>query len=162
MIFFFLTPQTAQVGEPVVLPPIRAQYGWGYVGPEGEGKGSLSVLLEPASGRVVLEIHGLGERLVLLTGDRAGGYRVQIPRQHLDDHAATLAGLPLPFLPQVGSCEGLYRLLAEGGGPGVKVGRKDAQGPVKLSYTGKDDKGHEVMVWLNRTRWEPVPAIAAP
>lgn len=155
MIFMLLTPPSIPAPAPTPMPPLRAQYGWGYAGPDGEGKGSLSVLLDPASGKVVLEVHGLGERLVLLTGER-GGYRVQIPRQNLDQQAASLGALPLPFLPQVGSCENLYRLLTEGVGPGVKVTKGDAKGPVKLRYAGKDDKGHEVMVWLNRTRWEPV------
>lgn len=155
MIFLLLTPPSLPAPAPAPAQPLRAQYGWGYAGPDGEGKGSLSVLLEPASGRIVLEIHGLGERLVLLTGDR-GGYRVQIPRQNLDQQAPSLGALPLPFLPQVGSCENLHRLLTEGVGPGIKVTKRDAKGPVKLRFAGKDDKGHEVMVWLNRTRWEPV------
>lgn len=162
MIFLIQPPQAVQAAEPAPPQPLRAQYGWGYAGPEGEGKGSLSILLEPATGRVVLEIHGLGERLVFLTGDRAGGYRVQIPRQNLDQQAGSLGALPLPFLPQMGSCEGLYRLLTEGAGPGVKVTRKDAKGPVKLRYAGRDDKDREVMVWLERTRWEPLPAPARP
>ncbi len=153
MICMLLTPPSLPAPEPAPPQPLRAQYGWGYAGPDGEGKGSLSVLLEPASGRVVLEIHGLGERLVLLTGDRSG-YRVQIPRQNLDQQAASLGTLPLPFLPQVGSCENLYRLLTEGTGPGIKVTKRDAKGPVKLRFAGKDDKGREVMVWLDRTRWE--------
>ncbi len=154
MIFMFPTPPSLPTPAAAPAQPLRAQYGWGYAGPDGEGKGSLSVLLEPASGKIVLEVHGLGERLVLLTGDR-GGYRVQIPRQNLDQQAASLGALPLPFLPQVGSCESLYRLLTEGTGPGIKVTKRDAKGPVKLRFAGKDDKGHEVMVWLNRTRWEP-------
>ena len=156
MICLPVPPPITQAAEPTPLQPLRAQYGWGYAGPEGEGKGSLSLLLEPATGRVVLEIHGLGERLVLLTGARVGGYRVQIPRRQVDETALNLAALPLPFLPQLGSCEGLYRLVTEGVGTGVKVTRKDASGPVKLRYAGKDEKGREVMVWLERTRWEPV------
>jgi len=150
-----LTPPSLSAPEPTPSQPLRAQYGWGYAGPDGEGKGSLSVLLEPASGKVVLEIHGIGERLVLLTGDR-GGYRVQIPRQNLDQQAASLGALPLPFLPQMGTCESLYRRLTQGTGPGVKVTKQDSQGPVKMRFAGKDDKGREVMVWLHRTRWEPV------
>jgi len=50
----------------------------------------------------------------------------------------------------------LYRLLTEGTGPGIKVTKRDAKGPLKLRFAGKDEKDHEVMVWLNRTRWEPV------
>lgn len=155
MIFLFIPAQLAQTPQPAPQP-LRAQYGWGYAGADGEGKGTLSLLLDPATGRVVLEIHGLGERLVFLTGDRASGYRVQIPRQNVDARSASLGALPLPFLPQLGSCEGLHRLLTEGGGAGVKVTRKDAKGPVKLRYAGKDDRGREVMVWLERTRWELV------
>lgn len=136
--------------------PFRAQYGWGYAGADGEGKGTLSLLLEPATGRVVLELHGLGERLVLLTGQRAGGYRVQIPRRQIDATAATLGELPLPFLPQVGSAEALHRLLTTGAGAGLRVTRKDAKGPVKLRYDGKDAQGEEFTVWLRRTRMEPL------
>jgi len=134
---------------------LRAQYKWGYAGGDGQGKGTLSVLVEPATGQTILELHGLGERLMLLKGDRETGYQVQIPRRKLDEKAATLAEVPLPFFPQIGSPEALYQLLTEGSGPGVKVTRKDALGPVKLSYTGKDDKGKEVMVWLERTLWQP-------
>jgi hypothetical protein len=135
-------------------PLLRAQYQWGYAGADGQGKGTLSVLLQPATGRTVLELQGLGERLMLLEGDRATGYRVQIPRQKLDERAATLGAVPLPFLPQVGSPDTLYQMLTTGAGAGVKVTRKDAQGPVKLRYQGTDAKGREVMVWLERTRWE--------
>ena len=156
MIGLIAPPALVQAAEPAVLQPIRAQYGWGYAGADGEGKGTLSLLLEPATGKVVLEVHGLGERLVFLSGDRASGYHVQIPRQGVDERAAGLSALPLPFLPRLGSCEGLHRLVTEGLGAGVKVTRKDARGPVKLRYSGKDDQGHEVMVWLERTRWEPL------
>jgi hypothetical protein len=162
VIFLLVPPQPSQVAEPAPLVPIRAQYGWGYAGADGEGKGTLSLLLEPATGKIVLEIHGLGERLVFLTGDRGTGYRVQIPRQNVDERAASLGALPLPFLPQLGTSEGLYRLVTEGLGSGVKVTRKDAKGPVKLRYSGKDDKGREVMVWLERTRWEPVTPAPIP
>lgn len=142
---------------PAPRPLLRAQDQWGYAGVDGQGKGDLSVLLEPATGRAVLELQGLGERLMLLQGDRAAGYRVQIPRQKIDTSAATLAEVPLPFLPQMGSVDALYQLLADGVGPGVKVTRRDNLGPVKLSYKGADDKGKEVLVWLTRTRWEPQP-----
>lgn len=138
-------------------PAIRAQYAWGYAGTEGEGRGTLSLLLDPGTGRLVLELHGLGERLMVLTGDRAGGYHLQVPRQGVDTRAGNLAGLPLPFLPLVGDADGLYRLLAEGTGPGVKARRFDAFGPRNLRYQGRDDHGGEVMVWLTRTRWEPLP-----
>jgi hypothetical protein len=133
---------------------LRAQYAWGYAGADGQGKGTLNVLLESASGRTVLELQGLGERLMLLEGDHAAGYRVQIPRRQVDERAATLAAIPLPFFPQLTGPDALYRLLTEGSGPGVKVTKRDGQGPVKMRYQGNDDKGKEVMVWLERKRWE--------
>ena len=154
MILLLLLPQITQLAEAQPLPPLRAQYDWGYVGADGEGKGTLSVLLEPATGHLVLEIHGLGERLVFLSGDRATGYRVQIPRREIDASAPALERLPLPFLPQVGNVEALYRLLAQGEGKGVKVTKKDALGPIKLRYSGEDEQKREVMVWLSRTRFE--------
>lgn len=134
--------------------PIRALYGWGYAGPEGEGVGTLSLLMEPATGRLVAELHGLGERLLLLEGDRASGYRLQVPRQKVDQRSATLAGLPLPFLPQVASVEALLALLQTGQAPGVAILKKDATGPLKLHWQGKDSKGKEEQVWLDRRRWE--------
>jgi hypothetical protein len=146
-------PQAA----PAPRPLLRAQYQWGYVGADGQGKGTLSVLIDPATGRTVLELQGLGERLMLVDGDSSAGYRVQIPRQKLDEKAPTLSALPLPFFPQLGGPDGLYGMLADGTGTGVKVTRKDAKGPVKLRYQGNDDKGREVMVWLERTRWELEP-----
>lgn len=136
------------------LTTLRAQYQWGYAGADGQGKGVLNVLVETASGRTVVELHGLGERLMFLEGDAAAGYRVQIPRRQLDERAATLGAVPLPFFPQIASPDALYRLLAEGAGPGVKVTKRDSQGPVKLRYQGNDDRGKEVMVWLERKRWE--------
>lgn len=141
-----------QAPAPAVL---RVQYDWGYVGADGEGKGQLSALVDTASGRVVLELHGLGERLVLLEGDRAAGYRLQIPRRKLDRQVKVLGELPVPFLPELGSAEGLGRLFAAGEGPGVKVTARDGSGPLKLRYKGKDEQGNDVMVWLTRTRWEP-------
>ena len=134
--------------------PIRAQYGWGYAGPDGEGVGTRSLLMEPASGRLVLELHAPGERLVLLEGDRASGYRLQVPRQKLDQRAASLSQLPLPFLPQVSSGEALLRLLRTGEGAGVSVTKKDATGPLKLRWQGKDSRGKDEQVWLDRKRWE--------
>jgi hypothetical protein len=133
---------------------VRAQYGWGYEGPDGEGTGTLSVLVDAATGKLVLELHGLGERLLLLEGDRAAGYRVQVPRQKLDRRSPTLAGLPLPFLPEVASPEALLKLLRTGEGAGVNVTKGDAQGPVKLHWRGEDAKGREEQVWLDRKRWE--------
>ncbi|MBI1752076.1 MAG: hypothetical protein HY014_11535 [Acidobacteria bacterium] len=134
--------------------PVRAQYGWGYTGPDGEGVGTLSLLLEAATGRLVLELHAPGERLMLLEGDRASGYRLQVPRQKVDQRAASLAQLPLPFLPQVQSVEGLLRLLRTGEGAGLSVQKKDAKGPLKLHWRGKDARGKEEQVWLDRKRWE--------
>ena len=154
-----LPPAAAQAAPaPAAKPLLRAQYRWGYAGADGQGKGVLSVLLEPATGRTVLELQGLGERLMLLEGDSAGGYRVRIPRQDLDERAAALGDIPLPFFPQLGTADALYRMLAEGAGTGVKVTKKDDQGPVKMRYQGADAKGREVMVWLERTRWELGPA----
>lgn len=142
----------AQAPEPKLL---KAQYAWGYAGKDGEGQGTLSLLLEPATGRVVLELHGLGERLCLLSGNTATGYRLQIPRNKVDRQVQDFGSLPLPFLPQLGSPVALMRLLTQGEGPGVKVTAKDAQGPRKLKYSGRDEGGNEALVWLERKRWEP-------
>jgi len=142
------------VSAPAAAPVVRAQYGWGYAGPGGEGVGTLSLLMEAASGHLVIELHGPGERLVLLEGDRALGYRLQVPRQKIDQRAMTLAQLPIPFLPQMSSVEGLLRLLRTGEGQGVSVTRKDAQGPVKLHWRGKDPRGKDEQVWLDRKRWD--------
>jgi hypothetical protein len=151
-------PAPAAANAPAPVAGVRAQYQWGYAGADGQGKGTLSVLIEPATGKVILELQGLGERLMLLDGDAAAGYRVQIPRRDLDRRAASLAAVPLPFFPQLGSPASLLALLRDGAGPGVKVTRKDKDGPVKLRYQGLDDAGKEVLVWLQRTRWEPLPA----
>lgn len=142
------------VSAPAPTAPIRAQYGWGYAGPDGEGVGTLSLLMEPASGRLILELHAPGERMLLLEGDQASGYRLQVPRRKLDERAATLAQLSLPFLPQVVSVEGLLQLLRTGQGPGMSVQKKDAQGPLKLQWRGKDARGKDEQVWLERKRWE--------
>lgn len=142
---------------PAPTAPVRAQYGWGYSGDEGEGTGTLNLLMEPGTGRLVVELHGPGERLLLLEGDRASGYRLQVPRQKLDQRAATLAELPLPFLPQVPSVEALLRLLRTGEGAGVSVLKKDAAGPLKLHWRGKDHRGKDEQVWLDRRRWEEAP-----
>ncbi|MDP1833175.1 MAG: hypothetical protein Q8K67_14035 [Geothrix sp.] len=138
----------------VIGAPVRAQYGWGYAGPDGEGVGTLSLLMEAASGRLVIELHAPGERLLLLEGDSASGYRLQVPRQKVDQRAPYLAQLPLPFLPQVLSVEGLLHLLRTGEGAGVSVQKKDAQGPLKLHWRGKDPRGKDEQVWLDRKRWE--------
>ncbi len=145
-------PPALQAPAPVL--PLRAQYRWGYAGAEGEGVGTLSLLLEPASGRLIAELHGMGERLVLVEGNRSSGYRVQVPRQRLDRRAVSLAELPLPFLPQVASVEALLALLRTGEAPGVSVLKRDARGPLKLHWQGRDPKGKEEQVWLERQRWE--------
>ena len=142
------------LSAPATTAPVRAQYGWGYAGPDGEGVGTLSLLMEAASGKLVVELHAPGERLVLLEGDQASGYRLQVPRQKVDQRAATLAQLSIPFLPQVQSVEGLLRLLRTGEGVGVTVQKKDAQGPLKLHWKGKDSRGKDEQVWLERKRWE--------
>jgi hypothetical protein len=134
--------------------PIRAQYGWGYAGPDGEGIGTLSLLMEAASGRLVIELHAPGERLLLLEGDSASGYRLQVPRQKLDQRATYLAEFSLPFLPRIPSVEALLRLLRTGEGSGVSVTKKDATGPLKLHWRGKDARGKDEQVWLERKRWE--------
>lgn len=135
-------------------PLVRAQYDWGYASFDGQGKGTLSVLLDPASGRTVLELQGLGERLLLLEGSPGKGFHLLIPRRDVDQRSPSLANLSLPFLPKLGSPDGVFRLLTEGQAEGVKVTRKDGLGPVRMRYDGKDDRGREVTVWLTRTRWE--------
>jgi hypothetical protein len=153
-----LAPPALQAPPPAPpAGPLRAQYGWGYVGEGGEGKGLLAVLVDAASGEVIVEVQGLGERLVLLKGDAASGYRLLIPRREVDARAATLAELPIPFVPQLGSPAALRALLVDGLGPGVKVSKRDARGPVKLRYLGKDEQGREVRVWLERKVWQPGP-----
>ncbi len=142
------------ITAPAAATPVRAQYGWGYAGPDGEGVGTLSLLMEATTGRIVIELHAPGERLLLLDGDRTSGYRLQVPRQNIDQRAGSLAQLPVPFLPQVQSVEGLLRLLRTGEGAGVSVQKKDAQGPLKLHWRGKDARGKDEQVWLDRKRWE--------
>lgn len=139
---------------PAPAAPVRAQYGWGYSGASGEGTGTLNLLMEPGSGRLVAELHGLGERLLLLEGDRASGYRLQVPRQKVDQRSATLAALPLPFLPQITSVEALLHLLQAGEGAGVTILKRDATGPRKLHWRGRDPQGRDEQVWLDRKRWE--------
>lgn len=142
------------VSTPAPAMPVRAQYGWGYAGADGEGVGTLSLLMEAATGKLILELHAPGERLLLLDGDAASGYRLQVPRQKVDQRATYLSQLPLPFLPQVLSVEGLLHLLRTGEGAGVSVLKKDAQGPLKLHWRGKDARGKDQQVWLDRKRWE--------
>lgn len=148
------TAPPAQI-EAASPSPLKARYDWGYLGSDGEGRGTFDVLVERASGRVVLELHGLGERMVFLQGDSSQGYRLQIPRHKVDQVEASLKDLDLPFLPQLGSVEALLRLLREGVGPGVSLTKRDAQGPLKMRYEGKDPAGKAVKVWLTRQRFEP-------
>ncbi len=138
----------------VQAQPLRAQYVWGYSGLDGQGKGDLSLLIEPASGRLIAEIHGMGERLAMIEGDQAQGYHVQIPRQAVDRKGLPFSSLPLPLLARLGDVKGLYRFLHTGNLEGVKVTRKDAQGPLKMRYRGFDEQKREYMVWLERKRFE--------
>jgi len=135
-------------------PQVKAQYDWGYASPGGTGQGTLSILVDPGTGRIIMELQGLGERLMLLEGSSAEGFHVLIPRQQVDQRSANLSALPLPFLPRLGNAEGLYRLLTKGEAEGVKVTKKDAEGPVKMRYDGKGEDGKELTVWLARKRWE--------
>lgn len=144
----------APVPTPAPAPPVRAQYSWSYEAADGNGSGTLSLLMEPASGKLVLEVHSVGERVALLTGDAASGYHLQVPRQKIDEVSASLAELPLPMLPEARTVAALKASLATGQGPGISVDSRDAQGPVKLRYKGKDEKGELVLVWLTRKRWE--------
>jgi len=137
-------------------PPqaFRAMYDWGFASPSGEGKGTLAVLVDQSNGKTVIELHALSERLVLLEGDSDSGYRIQIPRNKIDERAASLGSLPIPFLPELKDADGLAKLLTEGTGPGVKASRKDANGPRQLRWDGKDERGESCTVWLKRTRFE--------
>lgn len=161
MIVWFIP---AHVAPPPAPAPTayRAQYAWGYAGIDGEGRGTLSLQWDPTSEAVVLELHGLGERLLLLTGNRASGYHLQIPRQGVDTQSASFRDLPLPFLPSLGDVKALHRLLTQGEGPGVQASRFDASGPRNLRYRGQDERGHDVTVWLTRKRWESLPMTSQP
>ena len=150
----FWFPVPAQLEAPPAAP-LKARYDWGYLGADGEGRGTLDVLLERGSGQVVLELHGLGERILLLQGDSAKGYRLQVPRRNVDQVEPSFRNLDLPFLPQLGSVQALLQLLRAGAGPGVAVTKRDALGPLKLRYEGKDPEGKAVKVWLTRKRFEP-------
>jgi len=136
----------------------RAMYDWGFASPSGEGKGTLAVMVDTSNGKTVIELHALGERLMLLEGDSESGYRVQIPRNGVDERGPTLASLPIPFLPALKDADGLAKLLTTGAGPSVKASRKDANGPRQLRWDGKDEKGESCTVWLKRTRFETLEA----
>jgi len=137
-------------------PPrsFRAMYDWGFASPSGEGKGTLAVLVDTSTNRVVIEIHVIGERLVLLEGDGESGYRLLIPRNGVDESAPALGGLPIPFLPKLNNATDLARLLLEGAGPGIKASRRDGKGPKRLRWDGKDDRNEQCTVWLKRTRFD--------
>ncbi|HLO67989.1 MAG TPA: hypothetical protein VK188_13275 [Holophaga sp.] len=152
----------ALVAAQAAAAPLRAQYDWGYASPEGGGKGTLAILVDPATGQVVLEIHAPGERLAFLQGSAKDGYHLIIPRREVDERAIALSGLSLPFLPKLGSPQALHDLLCEGKGPGVTVTRRDKQGPVKMTHVGKDERGKEITVWLKRTRFERETAPPQP
>lgn len=152
MIFF---PPALMEHEQLNAPlAFRALYDWGFASPSGEGKGTLVVLIELSDGKTIIELHALSERLMLLEGNRERGYRVQIPRNNVDEHSHSLSGLPIPFLPSLSDAEGLARLLTEGTGPGVKASRKDKNGPRQLRWDGKDDRNEACTVWLKRTKFE--------
>ena len=81
----------------------------------------MSVMVEEPSEAVVIELQGMGERIMLLPGDRLGGYRLRVPRQGVDLSRPDLAPLPLPLLPKVENAQGLAILLRQGTAPGVDV-----------------------------------------
>lgn len=158
-----LLPPAIQAPEPPAPLPfasVRAQYKWSFAGAKQSGSGSLVVLMEPASGKLTLEVFSFGERIAFVDGDAAMGYRLLLPKQEIDRVAPALADLPLPFLPQAGSVDALARALALGEGAGLSVGKRDAAGPVKLRYEGQDDAGAPIEVSLTRKRWEPAAPVA--
>jgi hypothetical protein len=149
-------PPPALVDYEQQKPPqaFRAIYDWGFASPSGEGKGTLVVLVDLSNDKIIIELHALSERLMLLDGNKESGYRVQIPRNGIDERSPSLGGLPIPFLPALNDAAGLARLLTQGAGPGVKSSSKDANGPKKLRWDGKDDRKEPCTVWLTRTRFE--------
>ncbi|MDR2560700.1 MAG: hypothetical protein LBC63_02875 [Holophagales bacterium] len=158
MIFF--PPTIIEQEQPKPPQAFRAKYDWGFASPSGEGKGTMAVMVDLSNGKTVIELHALGERLMLLEGDSGSGYRVQIPRNEVDASGFSLASLPIPFLPQLKDADGLAKLLTTGTGPGVKASRKDANGPKQLRWDGKDEKGESCTVWLKRTRFEALRPTA--
>jgi len=157
MAIMILFPPTLANEQPPQPPQaFRAMYDWGFASPSGEGKGTLAILVDLSNGAVIIELHAMSERLMLLDGNKTSGYRVQVPRDGLDESASSLSGLPIPFLPTLSDANGLVRLLTEGTGPGVKASSKDSNGPRRLRWDGKDNKGESCTVWLRRTRFETV------
>ena len=142
--------------SPLPFASLKAEYKWSFRGATDSGSGTLALRLEPASGKLVLEVFSFGDRLALVDGDRAGGYQIVLPKEHVNRTVPLIADLPLPFLPQAGSVEALARALADGEGENLTVEKRDPQGPVKLRYTGRDSAGKPVEVQLIRKRWEPV------
>ena len=150
----FPPAQLASAPEaPLPFASLKAQYKWSFRGATGSGSGTLALSLEPASGKLVLEVFSYGERIALVDGDDATGYQLVLPKEQVNRTVPTLAELPLPFLPQAGSVEALARALALGEGLSVK--KRDALGPVKLRYAGQDNEGKPVEIQLTRKRWEP-------
>jgi hypothetical protein len=147
--------QTPGPETPLPFTSLKAQYKWSFRGAKDSGSGALALRLEPAGGKLVLEVFSYGDRLALVDGDSAGGYQLVLPKEKVNRTVPTLAELPLPFLPQAGSVEALARALANGEGDGLSVEKRDAQGPVKLRYAGRDSDGDPVEVVLTRKRWEP-------
>jgi hypothetical protein len=149
-----LPPALIAHEQPQPPQAFRAMYDWGFASLSGEGKGTLVVLVDLSNDKVIIELHAMSERLMLLTGDKNSGYRVQIPRDGIDECASLLNELPIPFLPALNDANGLIRLLTEGIAPGVKASRKDANGPKQLRWDGKDNRNKSCTVWLKRTRFE--------
>ncbi|HJW08057.1 MAG TPA: hypothetical protein VJ483_00385 [Holophagaceae bacterium] len=147
-------PQPAAVTAAAARRPVRAQYAWSYEAADANGSGTLSLLMDPAGGRLVLEIHSYGERVAFLSGDAAGGYRLQIPKEGKDLSSPSLAELPLPFLPDVKSVDALLTALERGEGPGLTVLKRGDGAPLKLRYKSLDEKGESILLWLTRKRWE--------
>jgi hypothetical protein len=132
----------------------RAMYDWGFASPSGEGKGTLAVLVDTSTNKVVVELHAIGERLVLLEGDGERGYRLLMPRNGTDERAPALGDLSIPFLPKLNDAADLAHLLLDGTGHGIKVSRRDSKGPKRLRWDGKDHRNEQCTIWLKRTRFD--------
>ena len=153
-----LIPPALQSPEPIKPLPfraLRAEYKWSIRRAKESGGGTLTLLIEPATGKLVLEVFSYGDRLALVDGDASAGYQVVLPKEQVNRTVPGLADLPLPFLPQAGSVEALARALAFGEGSGVTVEKRDDLGPVKLGYQGLSEDGSAMEVHLIRKRWAP-------
>ncbi len=149
-------PPALQSPAPTTALPftaVKAQYKWSFKSADGSGSGSLALLMEPSRGKLVLEVFSYGDRLALVDGDTTTGYQYVLPKEQVNRTVPTLADLPLPLLPQVGTVEALARALALG--EGLVVDQRDALGPLKLTYAGQDSVGRPIEVHLTRKRWEP-------